>query len=79
MRDNTCEHCGSSQLICGLTFSASGGGGDVHPGLLCRAKERGFFKRTERAKREALFADLCISCGTVKRLYVKDAKRDWVV
>ena len=30
-------------------------------------------------KREALFADLCTSCGTVKRLYVKDPKRDWVV
>jgi hypothetical protein len=33
----------------------------------------------ERHKRETLFADLCTSCGTVKRLYVKDPKRDWVV
>ena len=33
----------------------------------------------EREKRETLFADLCTSCGTVKRLYVKDPKRDWVV
>ncbi len=79
MPNNTCEHCGSSQLISGLTVSASGGGGDVRPGLLCKAKEKGFFKRTEREKRETLYADLCTSCGTVKRFYVKDPKRDWVV
>jgi hypothetical protein len=78
MPNDTCEHCGSSQLISGLTVSASGGSGDVRPGLLCKAKEQGFFE-PEREKREALFADLCTSCGTVKRLYVKDPKRDWVV
>ena len=74
MPNNTCEHCGGSQLISGLTVSASGGGGDVHPGLLCKEKEKekGFFKWSEREKRETLFADLCTSCGTVKRLYVKD-------
>jgi hypothetical protein len=27
MPNNTCEHCGGSQLISGLTVSASGGGG----------------------------------------------------
>ena len=79
MPNNTCEHCGGPQLISGLTVSASGGGGDVRPGLLCKEKEKGFFKRSEREKRETLFADLCTSCGTVKRLYVKDPKRDWVV
>jgi hypothetical protein len=79
MPNNTCEHCGGSQLISGLIVSASGGGGDVHPGLLCKEKEKGFFKFSEREKRESLFADLCTSCGTVKRLYVKDPKRDWVV
>jgi hypothetical protein len=79
MPKNTCEHCGSSQLISGLTVSASGGGGDVRPGLLCKEKEKRFFKWSEREKRETLFADLCTSCGTVKRLYVKDPKRDWVV
>ena len=67
MPNNTCEHCGGSQLISGLTVSASGGGGDVRPGLLCKEKEKGFFKWSEREK------------GTVKRLYVKDPKRDWVV
>jgi hypothetical protein len=77
MPNNTCEHCGSPELISGLTVSASGGGGDVRPGLLCKAKE-GFFQ-PEREKRETLFADLCASCGTVKRFYVKDPKRDWVV
>jgi len=77
MPNNTCEHCGGSQLISGLTVSASGGGGDVRPGLLCKEKEKGFFKPSERGKREGLFADLCTSCGTVKRLYVKDPKRDW--
>ena len=77
MPNDTCEHCGGSQLISGLTVSASGGGGDVHPGLRC--KEKGFFKWSEREKREPLFANLCTSCGTVKRFYVKDPKRDWVV
>jgi hypothetical protein len=79
MPNNTCEHCGGSQLISGLTVSASGGGGDVRPGLLCKHKEKSFFKRWESGKRETLFADLCTSCGTVKRFYVKDPKRDWVV
>ncbi len=80
MPNNTCEHCGGSQLISGLTVSASGGQGDVRPGLQCRGKKKGFFKWVwEREKRETLFADLCTSCGTVKRLYVKDPKRDWVV
>ena len=78
MPNNTCEHCGGSQLISGLTVSASGGGGDVRPGLLCKAKQNRFF-RWSRDRRETLFADLCTSCGTVKRLYVKDPKRDWVV
>jgi len=32
MPNNTCEHCGGSQLIGGLTVSASGGGGDVSAG-----------------------------------------------
>src|ERR1035441_9357831 len=73
MPNNTCEHCGGSQLISGLIVSASGGGGDVRPGLLCKEKEKGFFKRSERGKRESLFADLCTSCGTVKRLYVNIA------
>ena len=44
MPKNTCEHCGGSQLISGLIVSASGGGGDVRPGLLCKEKEKGFFK-----------------------------------
>src|ERR1039457_3020787 len=56
MPNNTCEHCGRSQLISGLTVSASGGGGDVRPGLLCKEKEKGFFKRSEREKRVSLFS-----------------------
>jgi hypothetical protein len=80
MPNNTCEHCGGSQLISGVLVTASGGQGDVRPGLLCKAKKKRFFGWSwETDKREALFADLCTSCGTVKRLYVKDPKRDWVV
>ena len=80
MPNNACEHCGGSQLISGLTVSASGGGGDVYPGLLCKEKKKRFFGWSpERDKRETLFADLCTSCGTVKRFYVKDPKRDWVL
>jgi hypothetical protein len=77
MPNNTCEHYGSSELISGLTVVASGGGGDVRPGLLCKAKGESFF--TEKEKRETIFADLCTSCGTVKRFYVKDPNRDWVL
>ena len=64
-----------------LELQRQGGtGGDVRPGLLCKAKKKRFFGWSwEREKRETLFADLCTSCGTVKRLYVKDPKRDWVV
>ena len=89
MSNNTCEHCGGSQLIGGLILSASGGGGDVRPGLRCKVKKKSysanwrsllsFFKWSSREKRETLFADLCTSCGTVKRFYVKDPKRDWVI
>ena len=80
MPNNTCEHCGGSQLISGLTVSASGGGGDVRPGLRRKAKKKRLFKWSwEGEKRETLFADPCTSRGTVKRLYVKDPKRDWVV
>jgi hypothetical protein len=80
MPDNTCEHCGGSQLISGLTVSASGGGGDVRPGLLCKPKKKRLFGWSwEREERETIFADLCTSCGTVKRLYVKDPNREWVV
>jgi len=46
MPKNTCEQCGVSQLISGLTVFASGGG-DVRPGLLCKEKEKGFFKRSD--------------------------------
>jgi hypothetical protein len=49
------------------------------PASSAKRKRKGFFKWSEREKRETLFADLCTSCGTVKRLYVKDPKRDWVV
>jgi hypothetical protein len=79
MPNNTCEHCGSSELISGIEVVASGGSGDVRPGLLCNAKEKGLFKGAEKNKRESLFAELCTACGTVKRFYVKDPKRDWVV
>ena len=50
MPNNTCEHCGGSQLISGLIVSASGGGGDVRPGLLCKAKEKGFFKMVRKGE-----------------------------
>ena len=42
MPNNTCEHCGGSQLISGLMVSASGGGGDVRTGLLCKEKKKRF-------------------------------------
>jgi hypothetical protein len=44
-----------------------------------KRKRKDFSNDPKGGKRESLFADLCTSCGTVKRLYVKDPKRDWVV
>jgi hypothetical protein len=53
--NNTCEHCGGSQLISGLMVSASGGGGDVRTGLLCKEKKKRFFGWSpERDRRETL-------------------------
>ena len=49
------------------------------PASSANRKRKAFSNGLEREKRETLFADLCTSCGTVKRLYVKDPKRDWVV
>ena len=49
------------------------------PASSAKRKRSAFWMFPERDRRETLFADLCTSCGTVKRLYVKDPKRDWVV
>ena len=76
MPNNKCEYCGGSQIINGLTVSAFG---SHDAGLRCKPKKESFLRWLERNKRETLFAELCTSCGTVKRLYVKDPKRDWVV
>jgi hypothetical protein len=42
-------------------------------------RKRKAFSNDPKGRKGSPFADLCTSCGTVKRLYVKDPKRDWVV
>jgi hypothetical protein len=59
MPNNTCEHCGGSQLISGLTVSASGGGGGVRPGLLCKEKEKGFFLNDPKGGKGKSFLLTC--------------------
>ena len=63
-----CPFCSGSDIATGLEFSL---GKEVGPfGLTYNAGL--VFKGSEK-----VHADLCNSCGTVVRLFVKNAKRDW--
>jgi predicted RNA-binding Zn-ribbon protein involved in translation (DUF1610 family) len=65
-----CPHCGSSDIVSGLEFNQ---GVEVGPfGLTYRTAA--VFKGTEK-----LHAELCCSCGTILRIYVNNAKRNWLV
>jgi hypothetical protein len=64
-----CPHCGGGDLISGLTMNQGvevGAFGPVY-------RAAGIFRGTE-----ALYMDLCRSCGTVARFYVKRTDRNWV-
>ena len=50
------------------------------PDSSAKRKRRRLFSNGPHGRNgRPFFADLCTSCGTVKRLYVKDPQRDWVV
>jgi hypothetical protein len=63
-----CPFCGSSEILTGLKFNQNV---KVGPwGLTYRAMA--LLRGTER-----VWADLCSSCGTIVRTYVKETKRNW--
>jgi DNA-directed RNA polymerase subunit RPC12/RpoP len=64
-----CPYCGSSEILTGLEFNLNA---EVGPwGLSYKAIA--FLRGTEKVN-----ADLCSSCGTIVRTYVKEPKRKWV-
>ena len=65
----SCPHCGGGDLVRGLELNQNAEVGSI--GLAYRAA--GIFRGTE-----GLWADLCRSCGTVVRFYVRRTDRKWV-
>ena len=63
-----CPHCGGSDLVRELELNQNAEVGRI--GLPYRAA--GIFTGTE-----PLLADLCLACGTVVRLYVRETDRKW--
>ena len=64
-----CPHCGSSDIVTGLEFNQNV---EVGPwGLSYKAWA--FLGGTEK-----VHAELCSSCGTIVRTFVKEPKRNWV-
>ncbi len=69
-RQRACLYCGSSDIMLGLILDQTADPG--HIGL--QYKTWKILRTTE-----PLRADVCRSCGTVFRFYVKERGRDWVV
>ncbi len=68
--ERVCFYCGGSDIVSGLTVDQTADAGQI--GLAYKAWR--LLQGTER-----LYADMCPSCGTVLRLYVKHPNRDWIV
>lgn len=64
-----CPHCGGSAIVTGLTLNQ---GVEVGPFGL-RYKAAAIFTGTE-----TLHADLCQSCGSIVRFFVKEVNRRWI-
>lgn len=64
----TCSHCGSQAIFRGLRLNQNAEIGRI--GLPYRAG--GIFTGTEM-----LFLDLCETCATVLRFFVKEPRRKW--
>jgi len=67
--ERTCFYCGQADIAAGLHVDQTADAGQI--GLAYKAWK--VLEGTER-----FYADLCRSCGTVLRLYVKEPKRNWV-
>lgn len=68
-KQTACPHCGGTDIVSGVRTgqtAEAGSTGLQYQGLI--------FTGTE-----PLLADLCKSCGTVARLWVARADRDWCV
>jgi hypothetical protein len=64
-----CPHCGGRNLRRNLRLNQNAEVGRI--GL--RYRTGGIFTGTE-----ALLADLCETCGTVLRFFVKEPRRNWI-
>ena len=64
-----CPYCGGDQVVRGLCLNQNAEAGRI--GLLYKAG--GIFRGTED-----LLADLCGTCGSVRRVYVRELGRTWV-
>lgn len=69
MSPRVCPECGGSEIAQGLRLDQTADAG--HIGLSYKAAA--IFRATE-----PLCADLCLKCGTVMRLFVKNPDRKWV-
>jgi hypothetical protein len=70
----TCPHCGGDDLVKGLKLGA---GSCEGRGLIGIWYEDGRTFLGPNLLIEPLRVELCNSCGTLTRLYVKDVERDW--
>jgi hypothetical protein len=64
-----CPHCGGGDLVPGIKVNQNAEVGRI--GLAYKAAV--IFVQTEQ-----VYADLCRSCGTVARLFVKEPDRKWI-
>jgi hypothetical protein len=64
-----CPHCGGRSLVRGIELGLTAEAGQV--GLKHRMA-------LELVGTEPLHADLCSSCGTILRFYVKDTGKNWL-
>ena len=65
---NKCPRCGGTHIAEGVRINQTAEAGDI--GLVYKAK---FLLMGT----EALYADVCVGCGTIVRFFVKKADRDW--
>ena len=65
----TCPHCGGNDVVMGLKLNQTADVGSM--GLPYRTAA--IFTGTE-----PLHADLCRTCGSIVRLFVKETNRNWI-
>jgi hypothetical protein len=71
-RRPACPHCGGDDLRTGLAVYDA-----TNAGFVGVRYGRDAFFGLRVSDAEPLFVDLCAGCGTVARLYVKAADREW--